>query len=348
MMKIVETLEKLSNACGVAGREDEVKNLMKKFLKPHVDEVREDKLGNIIGTKKGKKNSPKVMLAAHMDEIGLLVKTISKKGFLQFVKIGGIDDRILLAQKVIVYTEKGPLHGIVGSKPPHIQKEEERKKIITYDQLFIDIGAEDQKEARKMGVKIGDPIGFDIKFARIGKDIVIGKAFDDRVGCSVMIEAMKRLEKTSCTVYAVGTVQEEVGLRGATTAAFEIYPDVGIALDVTVAGGMPGVKEVEAPIRMREGPSLTVADTGLITHPKILRLLIDAAEENKIPYQLETGLPGSTDAARISLTREGVPSGVISVPTRYIHSPASMLSLKDAENAVKLTVAAIQKIPKAF
>jgi len=143
-------------------------------------------------------------------------------------------------------------------------------------------------------------------------------------------------------------VQEEVGLRGATTAAFEIYPDVGIALDVTVAGGVPGVKEVEAPIRMREGPSLTVADTGLITHPKILRLLIDAAEENKIPYQLETGLPGSTDAARISLTREGVPSGVISVPTRYIHSPASMLSLKDAEDAVKLTVAAIQKIAKAF
>ena len=347
-MKIVETLEKLSNVCGVAGREDEVKNLMKKFLKPHVDEVREDKLGNIIGTKKGNKKSPKVMLAAHMDEIGLLVKTISKKGFLQFVKIGEIDDRILLAQKVIVYTEKGPLHGIVGSKPPHIQKEEERKKIITYDQLFIDIGAENQEEARKMGVKIGDPIGFDIKFARIGKDIVIGKAFDDRVGCSAMIGAMKRLEKTSCTVYAVGTVQEEVGLRGATTAAFEIYPDVGIALDVTVAGGMPGVKEVEAPIRMREGPSLTVADTGLITHPKILRLLIDAAEENKIPYQLETGLPGSTDAARISLTREGVPSGVISIPTRYIHSPASMLSLKDAEDAVKLTVAAIQKIPKAF
>ena len=348
MMKIVETLEKLSNACGVAGREDEVKNLMKKFLKPHVDEVREDKLGNIIGTKKEKKKSPKVMLAAHMDEIGLLVKTISKKGFLQFVKIGGIDDRILLAQKVIVYTEKGPLHGIVGSKPPHIQKEEERKKIITYDQLFIDIGAENQEEARKMGVKIGDPVGFDIKFARIGKDIVIGKAFDDRVGCSVMIEAMKRMEKTSCTVYAVGTVQEEVGLRGATTAAFEIYPDVGIALDVTLAGGVPGIKEVEAPIRMREGPSLTVADTGLITHPKILRLLIEAAEENKIPYQLETGLPGSTDAARISLTREGVPSGVISIPTRYIHSPASMLSLKDAEDAVKLTVAAIQKIPKAF
>jgi endoglucanase len=342
-MTLVETLEKLSNACGVAGREDEVRDLMEKLLKPHVDEVREDKLGNIIGIKEGKENACKVMLAAHMDEIGLLVKTISKEGFLQFTKMGGIDDRILLAQKVLVYTEKGSLHGIIGSKPPHIQKEEERKKIITYDELFIDIGAENQEEARKMGVKIGDPVGFDVKFAKIGKDTVIGKAFDDRVGCAVMVEAMRQLKETDCTVYAVGTVQEEVGLRGATTAAFGIYPDVGIALDVTVAGDVPGVKEVEAPIKMRSGPSLTVADYGLITHPKVLRLLIDTAEENKIPYQLETGLLGSTDAARISLTREGVPSGVISIPTRYIHSPASLLSLRDAENAVRLTVGLFKK-----
>jgi len=347
-MGIAETLEKLSNACGVAGREDEVRILMKDMLKNHVDEVKEDKMGNVIGVKNGKKNAPKVMLAAHMDEIGLLVKTISKEGFIQFTKIGGIDDRILLAQKVLVYTEKGPLHGIIGSKPPHIQKEEERKRILTYDELFIDIGAESQEEAKKMGVKIGDPVGFDIKFARVGKNIVIGKAFDDRAGCAVMVEVMKLLEKTECTVYAVGTVQEEVGLRGATTAAFGIYPDVGIALDVTVAGDMPGVKEVEAPIKLRKGPSIEVADMGLITHPKVLRLLIDAAEENKIPYQLETGLPGSTDAARIALTREGVPSGVISIPTRYIHSPASLLSLEDAEKAAKLTVAAMQKIPKYF
>lgn len=347
-MALVEILEKLSNACSVAGREDEVRNLMKKFLKPYVDEVREDRLGNIIGIKEGKKNAPKVMLAAHMDEIGLLVKTISKEGFLQFAKIGGIDDRILLAQKVTVYTEKGALHGIIGSRPPHIQKEEERKRVISYDELFIDVGAESQEQARKMGVKIGDPVGFDIKFAKVGRDIVIGKALDDRVGCAVIIEAMKQLKKTECTIYAVGTVQEEVGLRGAATAAFGICPDVGIALDVTVAGDVPGVKEVEAPIKLNKGPSIEIADAGLITHPKVLRLLVDAAEENKIPYQLETGLPGSTDAARISLTREGVPSGVISVPTRYIHSPTALLSLKDTENAVKLTIAAIQKIPKYF
>lgn len=347
-MTLAEMLEKLSNACGVAGREDEVRGLMKKFLKPYADEVKEDKLGNVIGTKKGKKNAPKVMLAAHMDEIGLLVKTISKEGFLQFTKIGGIDDRILLAQKVMVHTEKEPVHGIIGSKPPHIQKEEERKKILACDELFIDVGALSQEEARKMGVKIGDPVSFDIKFAKVGKDIVIGKAFDDRVGCAVMVEVMRLLEKTECTVYAVGTVQEEVGLRGAATAAFGIYPDVGIALDVTVAGDVPGVREVEAPIKLKKGPAIQVADAGLIAHPKVLRLLVDTAEKSKIPYQLETGLPGSTDAARISLTKEGVPCGVISVPTRYIHSPTALLSLEDAENAVKLTVAAIQNLPKHF
>jgi endoglucanase len=347
-MKLVDVLERLSNACGVAGREEEVRGLMKELLKPSVDEIREDKLGNVIGVKEGKKDAPTIMLAAHMDEIGLMVKNITKEGFLQFAKIGGIDDRVLVAQKVLVHTNKGPITGIIGSKPPHILKEEERKKVIEADNLFIDIGASDKKDAQKMGVRVGDVVSFDIKFARVGKDIVVGKAFDNRVGCAALIETMRKLPKVDCTIYAVGTIQEEVGLRGATIAAFQLYPDVGIALDVTVAGDVPGVREVEAPVKIRKGPSLTVADAGLITHPKVLRLFIDSAEESKIPYQLETALGGTTDAARISLTREGVPSGVISIPTRYIHSPASMLSLKDTENAVKLAVAAIKNVPKYF
>ncbi len=347
-MVLAEVLEKLSDACGVAGREDEVRGLMLKYLKPSVDEIYEDKLGNVIGIKKGDKNSPKVMLAAHMDEVGLYVKTISKEGFLQFSKIGGIDDRVLLAQRVKVYGEKEPLDGIIGSRPPHIQKEDERKKVIAADEMFIDIGATSLSEANKMGVGIGTPVEFDIKFGKIGKDMAIGKAFDDRAGCAVMIEAMKRLEKTSCTVYAVGTVQEEVGLRGATTSAYGIYPDIGLALDVTIAGDMPGVKEVEAPVKTGKGPSITVADYGLITHPKVLKLLTSASEEAKIPYQLETGLPGGTDAARISLTREGVPSGTISIPTRYIHSPTSLVSLTDMENVTKLVVAAVKRAEKKF
>ncbi len=347
-MSLNENLEKLSNACGVTGREGEVRNLLIKLMKPHVDEIVVDKLENVIAVKKGKESTPKIMLAAHMDEVGLMVKTVTKDGFLQFAKMGGIDDRILLAQKVLVHTQKGTLQGIIGSKPPHIQKEEERKKIVTYDQLFIDIGAENRKDAAKMGVKVGDAISFDVKYAKIGKDVVTGKAFDDRAGCAIMIEALKQVGSTDCTICAVGTVQEEVGLRGAATATFGVDPDIGIALDVTIAGDVPGVNEFDTSLKMGKGPVLTVADSGLITHPKVLRLLLDAAEENKIAYQLETGLPGTTDAARMSLTRQGVPSGTVSIATRYIHSPVGMLSLKDIENCAKLTALAIQKIQKYF
>jgi putative aminopeptidase FrvX len=347
-VSLSDNLEKLSNVCGVTGREEEARKLLIKLMKQHVDKINLDKLENVIAIKEGKKGSPKVMIAAHMDEVGLMVKTITKEGFVQFAKMGGIDDRILLAQNVIIHTQEGPLQGIIGSKPPHIQKEEERKKIVTYDNLFIDIGAENLKDANKMGVKIGDPISFDVKYSKIGKELVTGKAFDDRVGCAIMIETLKQLKNPDCTIYAVGTVQEEVGLRGAATATFGVDPDVGIALDVTVAGDVPGVKEFDTSLKMGKGPVLTVADSGLITHPKILRLLMDTAEENKIAFQLETGLPGTTDAARMSLTRQGVPSGTVSIAVRYIHSPTGMLSLKDAENSAKLTSAAIQKIQKHF
>ena len=347
-MKFVNVLERLSNACGVAGREDEVRLLMTDLLTPNVDDVTVDTLGNIIGVKRGREDAPRVMLAAHMDEVGLMVKNITKAGFIQFTKIGGIDDRILIAQKVILHTTTRPLTGIIGSKPPHILKEEERKKVLTADELFIDVGAHSKTEAREMGVRVGDPISFDIRFVQLGNDAVAGKAFDNRVGCAVLAAVLERLDDADCTVYGVGTIQEEVGLRGAATAAFDLAPDIGIALDATVAGGVPGVKAVETTIKMRQGPAITVADRGLITHPKVLRLLVDAAEESEIPYQLETGLAGSTDAARIALTRGGVPSGVVSVPTRYIHSPVSMLSLDDAENAITLVLAALRKVSQTF
>ena len=341
-------LEKLSNACGVTGREDEVREMMKTWLGPHADEVRQDKLGNVIAVKTGKEKAPKVMLAAHMDEIGLIVKNITKDGFLQFAKLGGIDDRILIAQRVIVHTAKGRKAGIIGSKPPHIMKDEDKKKIVEADKLFIDIGASSRDDAHKMGAKVGDVISFDTQFAKITKDLMIGKAFDDRVGCCLLIEVMKQLKNVEATIYAVGTVQEEVGLRGACVSAFQISPDVALALDVTVAGDVPGVKEVEAHVKMAKGPVIGVMDAGLITHPKVLSLLVGSAEKAKVPYQLETGLAGSTDAARIALSREGVPCGVLSIPTRYIHSPSSMLSLSDVDRAVALAVASIEEAPAIF
>ena len=347
-MKMIEVLEKLSNTNGVTGREGEVRDLMKSFLKPYVDEIREDKLGNLIALKKGKTDAPTVMLAAHMDEVGLMVKNIKKKGFLQFAKIGGIDDRVILAQKVIVHTDRGPLPGVIGSKPVHIQREEEKKKVIDSDKLFIDIGSRDKEEAEKMGVQVGDVVSFDTKFARIGNGVVLGKAFDDRVGCTVMVEILRRLKKVDSNVYAVGTIQEEVGLRGATIAAFQVASDIGIALDSTIAGDIPGVAEGEATAKMGDGPVLTVADAGLIVHPKVLRLFVDSAKENNIPYQLETGIRGATDAARIALSREGVPSGVISVPARYIHSPAGIIDIDDVEKAVQLALAVIENVSKYF
>ncbi len=347
-MSLNETLEKLSNACGVTGRENQVRDLMIQFMKPYVDSITVDKLENVIAVKQGKADSPKIMLAAHMDEVGLMVKTITKEGFLQFTKMGGIDDRILPAQKVAVYTKKGTYPGIIGSKPPHIQKEEERKKVLAYDDLFIDIGAENKEDAASLGVSIGDPVGFDVKYVALGKDVVMGKAFDNRAGCVAMIETLKLIKKNDWSVCAVGTVQEEVGLRGAAAAAFGVDPDVAIALDVTIAGDVPGVREFDTSAKMGKGPTLMVSDSGLITHPKVLRWLLDTAEEEKIPFQLESGLLGSTDAARISITRQGIPCGNVSIPTRYIHSPVGVLNLKDIENSAKLTAAAIRKIAKHF
>lgn len=347
-MSLNETLEKLSNACGVTGNETPVRELLTQLIKPYVDEITVDKLENVVAIKKGKSDKPKIMLAAHMDEVGLMVKTITKEGFLHFSKIGGIDDRILPAQKVIVHTKNGAYSGIIGSKPPHVQKEEERRKVLAFDELFIDVGAENREAAEKMGVSIGNSVVFDTKYVALNKDLVMGKAFDNRAGCLAMIETLKLLGETDCTICAVGTVQEEVGLRGAGTAAFGIDPDVALALDVTVAGDVPGVREYDTSVKTGKGPTLTVSDSGLITHPKILRWLLDTAEEEKIAIQLESGLMGSTDAARITLTRQGIPSGTISIPTRYIHSPAAVLNLQDIENTAKLAMAAIQKFSKHF
>ncbi len=347
-MSLNYNLEKLSNACGVTGRETQIRELLTQLLKPYSDEILVDRLENVIAVKKGKPNRPKIMLAAHMDEVGLMVKTITKDGFIQFAKMGGIDDRVLLAQKVMVFGKTANFPGIIGSKPPHIQKEEERKKIISADDLFIDVGATSRDDVANMGIAVGDPVGFDTKYVSLGKDTVVGKAFDNRAGCLTMVEAMRLMEKTECTVCAVGTVQEEVGLRGAAAAAFGVDPDIAIALDVTIAGDMPGVREYDTTVKMGKGPAFTISDSGLITHPKILRWLIDTAQEQKIPYQIESGLLGSTDAARISITRQGIPCGNISIPTRYIHAPVGMLNLADIENSAKLTAAAIKSVTKHF
>ncbi len=338
-----DLLKKLADAPGVSGFEDEVRSIMIDELKNHVDEVEIDQLGNMIATLNGKSDGKKIMLAAHMDEIGLMVRYIDKNGFIKFSKIGGINDQMLLNQEVSIHTSNGIITGVIGSKPPHRMKEAERKKIIDYENMFIDIGVSDHEEAEKI-VKLGDPITIKQEFSPLGK-LYKGKALDNRIGCAVLVEVMKKAE-TNATIYGVGTVQEEVGLKGAKTAAFRLNPDMALALDVTIAGDHPGIKEEDAPAKTGKGPGIILTDAsgrGLITHPKIKELLITVAEEEDIPIQLEVSEGGTTDATAIHLTREGIPTGVISPPTRYIHTPVSVVDIEDVENAVKLILAVLKR-----
>ena len=338
-----DLLKKLSDAHGVSGFEDEVRNIMIDELKDHVDDVVVDEMGNMIATRNGKSDGKKIMLAAHMDEIGLMVRYIDKNGFIKFSKIGGINDQMLLNQEVTIRTSNGDVTGVIGSKPPHRMKEAERKKITDYENMFIDIGASDKEDAEKM-VKLGDVGTIKQEFTPLGK-LYKGKALDNRIGCAVLIEVMKNA-KTSATVYGVGTVQEEVGLKGAKTSAFRLNPDMAIALDVTIAGDHPGIKEEDAPTKIGKGPGVILADAsgrGLITHPKVKELIISVAEEKDIPIQLEVSDGGTTDATAIHLTREGIPTGVISPPSRYIHTPVSVIGMEDVENAVKLITAILER-----
>ncbi|MCC7550128.1 MAG: M42 family metallopeptidase [Methanobacterium sp.] len=340
-----QLLEKLSNASGVSGFEDEIRNLMMEELKGHVDDLEVDEMGNLIATKEGKPDGKKIMLAAHMDEIGLMVRYIDKKGFIKFSKLGGINDQMLLNQEVYIHSNGEKILGVIGSKPPHRMKSAEKKKPVNYEDMFIDIGASNREDAEEM-VNVGDPITIKQKFAELKNDLVMGKAMDNRVGCAVLLEVMKRA-RSDATIYGVGTVQEEVGLKGARTSAYRVNPDMALALDVTISGDHPGMKEEEAPAKAGEGPCIILTDAsgrGIITHPQVKELLIDVAKEEEIPYQLEVSEGGTTDATAIHLTREGIPTGVISPPSRYIHTPVSVVNVQDVENAVKLILAVLKRI----
>ena len=347
-------LKRLAEASGVAGFEMSVGKIIYHELERYADSIETDNFGNVISLKKARvKDGPKVMLAGHMDEIGLIVKHIDEKGFLYFEKIGGVFPRSLFSQPVVVHSKKGPVCGLISCKPP--ETPEEAIKMPDLKAFFIDIGAKSRAEAEKLGVRIGDSVSFERPFKILGSgNILASKAFDDRVGVCVIIETMKNLakEKLEANVYGVADVQEEVGCRGAQVAAYRIAPNMAIAVDITLAGDIPGVAEKDQVTKLGAGPAIKVMDQaggglGLISHPRIRELLVSTAEEEKIPYQMEVLPRGSTDAATIHLTREGVPSGVISVPTRYAHS-YEVLDINDVVNAVRLLTATIRKVKKGF
>ena len=338
-------LKKILDASGVSGYEKEIAGIMQQELKKSCPEVIIDNFGNVIAKKgKGKK---KIMLAAHMDEVGFLVKHINKEGFIHFIKVGGIDDRILLGQRVSIRTKKGPIRGIIGAKPPHLLKDEEAKRLVKYEDMFIDIGCKSKEDAQKK-VEIADPIVFDADAGNLNGDLYYGKAIDNRVGCYALIKIMEKL-KVTAEVYAVATVQEEVGLKGARTSSFKIDPEFAIAIDTTVAGDTPGIRETESALKLGEGVAITIieaAGRGVIVNEKVKELFIETAKANKIKYQIDVIEGGMTDGAMIYMNREGVLTGVLSIPTRYIHSPTAVFSTADVEAVVDLAVAVIEKISK--
>jgi len=342
-------LQELTDAHGVSGHESAIAAIMKEHLEPVSDSISYDKLGSIIAEKKGSSPEPRVMIAGHMDEIGFVVSGFTKKGFIKFLPLGGWWGHVALAQRVVVLTSKGPVIGVVGSTPPHILEPKDRERVVKVENMFIDVGAKDNYDIeRRLGVSIGDAIVPYSPFTIMNhKKMYLGKAFDDRTGCGAVIEAMKKLKniRHPNTVFGIGTVQEEVGLRGAGTAAFTCNPDVAIVVDVGIAKDTPGIKG-ENVEKLGAGVAILVFDAGLIPNVKLKELVIDTAKAKKIPYCLSTMNRGATDAGRIHITRQGVPSICIGVSTRYIHGHASIIYRDDYLNSIKLLVEVIKRLDK--
>ncbi|HSL93138.1 MAG TPA: M42 family metallopeptidase [Bacillota bacterium] len=322
-----ELIKRLVEAYGPAGNESQVAQIIRDEVTPHVDEIRADALGNLIALKKG--GDRKLMLAAHMDEIGVMVTHIDEKGFLRFYPVGGLSPLTLLGNRVRF--ENGTV-GVFGCEKLDHQKD------LALNKLYIDVGATSKAEAQEK-VNIGDTAVIDREYCDLGRRIV-SKAMDDRIACAVLIEALKVAKDLKYDVYAVFTSQEEVGLRGARVAAYGITPDLGIAIDVTRSGDTP--ESITMAVALGDGPTVKVRDSSLICTPAVRRFMEDVAKERGIPYQLEVLEAGGTDAGAIQLTKGGIPAGVMSIPCRYIHTASEMVDYDDCQNGVKLIAAIME------
>ena len=330
-----ELLKRLCETPGVPSREEPIRRLVIEAMRPLVDTLTVDAMGNVVGHRRGT-GGPKVMLAAHMDEIGFLVKHIDDKGFVRLQPVGGFDARVLNAQRVYVHGMYGErLLGALmpGQKAAHLLTDEERKQTPKVEDLFVDLGM--TAEQVKSKVEIGCPVTL-ARTAEIVGGNVVSKTLDNRVSVFVMLETLRQLGATQAEVFAVATVQEEVGLRGVTPAAYTIQPDIGIAIDVTLAGDYPGGLEHEQVTHLGGGPAIKIMDGSLICHPKLVRHFRDVAAQNGIPYQLEVLPRGGTDAGGIQRSRGGVPSFTLSIPCRYVHTVNETASISDIECAILL------------
>jgi putative aminopeptidase FrvX len=342
----LELLRELTEAPGISGYEREVREIIRRHLQ-HITTIEQDRLGSIVCRKDGKAEKPRIMLAGHMDEIGFIVKFITDEGFIKFSPLGGWWGHVMLAQRVVIKTQKGDVIGLIGSKPPHILSEEERKKLQEPKDMYIDVGATSSDETRELGICPGDPIVPICPFTVLGTGkTYLAKAFDDRVGCALFIEVIKSLsqEKHPNSVYGVGTVQEEVGLRGARTSSWVVEPDVGLTMEVGVAGDVPDVKKEDAQGKLGKGPVIVIRDGSMVPNLRLRDLFIDTAMKLGIPYQFDILERGGTDSGAIHLHRHGVPSLVVAVPTRHIHSHAGIIYRNDFDQAVHLITSVIKNL----
>lgn len=342
----LDFLKDLLNTISPSGYEEEAAQIWTQWTKSFADKIEKDNHGNIIAGI-NPDGSPRVMLAGHIDEIGFMVTYIDDQGFLSFTPIGGHDIQIVQGMRVDIKTVQGRIRGLIGKKPIHLLDADDRKKVPKYEDLWIDIGAKDGEEARSL-VKIGDPVVYSYNFEELRNGLAVARAFDDKIGAFVVAEALRLLAKDrpQAAVFAVATVQEEIGLRGARTSAYHLNPDVGIAIDVTFATDNPGMegrdKKRFGEIKLGKGPVLS---RGANINPKVFAGLVHTAEKAQIPIQVEGAPAGTgTDANAIQLSRAGVATALVSIPNRYMHTPCEVVALSDVEQAAQLLAAYIRTL----
>ena len=346
MDSIEQLLKELTETHGVPGYESPIRAVVRNYMGP-LGGLSQDKVGSVICEQKGQAAAPRVMLAGHMDEIGFMVKQVTKEGFIKFIPLGGWFDQVLLGQRVLIKTIKGDVTGVIGAKPPHLLTAEERQKVVLRKDMYIDIGATSEDEVKEAGVQLGDPIipRADFQILANGQTY-LSKAFDDRVGVALMISALQVLKDRPHpnTIFATATVMEEVGLRGATTSVEAVQPDVAIVLESDIAGDVPGIKPEESAIKLGGGPSLVIFDARMIPNLKLRDLVLECGRRLGINVQLSSLEGGATDGSAIHLFKTGVPTVVLAVPARHIHSHSSIIHRKDYDDVVKILIELITRL----
>jgi len=349
-VQTLELIRILTDAFGPAGFEDDARAVVRALVEPFADEVREDVLGTLVATVHGRSDGAGTqrpfMLDAHLDEIGLIINYIDEHGFLRFAKLGGWDDRILPAQRVVIRTREGRLvPGVVGMPPPHLQKADEREQVIRAEAMFIDVGAQSRQEAVALGLRVGDPAVIHYPCQELAGGTVTAKALDNRAGCAVAIQVLERLaaQRPEMTVAATFTVCEEVGGRGARTTAFALDPVMALVLEGTIGADVPGIEPRKQPVAMDRGPAISIADSSIVVRPRVVAFLEALADEAGIPWQHKMPPYSGTNAGPIHTVRGGTLTGIVSVPCRYIHSPVSTMRLTDFAQTVTLVEACVRR-----